>query len=80
MKYAECRHVRRTQNCRFEDVQAGTIWIKDPLTNNNGYPFGSEKTSGNARELGPEVLESFLETKHVHWDFNDIPKEWRYPY
>ena len=33
-----------------------------------------------ARELGEEGLESFLETKHVHWDFDDKPKEWWYPY
>lgn len=31
-----------------------------------GGPFGGMKMSGNARELGEEGLESFLETKHVH--------------
>jgi len=64
----------------FEDVQAGTIWINDPLTDNYGGPFGGFKMSGNARELGEEGLESFMETKHVHWDFDDTPKEWWYPY
>lgn len=64
----------------FEDVQAGTIWINDPLTDNYGGPFGGFKMSGNARELGEEGLASFLETKHVHWDFDDTPKEWWYPY
>jgi betaine-aldehyde dehydrogenase len=64
----------------FEEVQAGTIWINDPLTDNYGGPFGGFKMSGNARELGEEGLESFLETKHVHWDFDDKPKEWWYPY
>jgi len=64
----------------FEEVQAGTIWINDPLTDNYGGPFGGFKMSGNARELGEEGLESFLETKHVHWDFSDTPKEWWYPY
>ncbi|HEX6383146.1 MAG TPA: aldehyde dehydrogenase family protein [Anaerolineae bacterium] len=64
----------------FEEVQAGTIWINDPLTDNYGGPFGGFKMSGNARELGEEGLESFLETKHVHWDFSDVPKEWWYPY
>jgi betaine-aldehyde dehydrogenase len=38
------------------------------------------KMSGNARELGEEGLESFLETKHVHWDFDDRPKDYWYPY
>jgi betaine-aldehyde dehydrogenase len=64
----------------FEEVRAGTIWINDPLTDNYGGPFGGMKMSGNARELGEEGLESFLETKHVHWDFDDTPKEFWYPY
>ncbi len=36
--------------------------------------------NGNARELGEEGLESFLETKHVHWDFDDKAKDFWYPY
>jgi betaine-aldehyde dehydrogenase len=64
----------------FEEVQGGTIWINDPLTDNYGGPFGGYKMSGNARELGDEGLESFLETKHVHWDFDDTVKDWWFPY
>lgn len=64
----------------FEEVQAGTVWINDPLTDHYGGPFGGMKMSGNARELGQEGLESFLETKHVHWDFDDRPKDFWYPY
>ena len=64
----------------FEEVQGGTIWINDPLTDNYGGPFGGMKMSGNARELGEEGLESFLETKHVHWDFSDEVKDYWYPY
>jgi acyl-CoA reductase-like NAD-dependent aldehyde dehydrogenase len=64
----------------FEEIQAGTIWINDPLTDHYGGPFGGMKMSGNARELGEEGLESFLETKHVHWDFDDTPKDFWYPY
>lgn len=64
----------------FEEVKAGTIWINDPLTDNYGGPFGGMKMSGNARELGEEGLESFLETKHVHWDFDDKTKSFWYPY
>jgi acyl-CoA reductase-like NAD-dependent aldehyde dehydrogenase len=64
----------------YEDVQAGTIWINDPLTDNYAGPFGGMKMSGNARELGIEGLLSFMETKHVHWDFSPEPKEWWYPY
>ncbi len=64
----------------FEEVHAGTIWINDPLTDNFAGPFGGMKMSGNARELGAEGLESFLQTKHVHWDFSPEPKDWWYPY
>jgi acyl-CoA reductase-like NAD-dependent aldehyde dehydrogenase len=64
----------------FEEVHAGTIWINDPLTDNYAGPFGGMKMSGNARELGMEGLDSFLETKHVHWDFAPQPKDWWYPY
>ena len=64
----------------FEEVQAGTIWINDPLTDNYAGPFGGFKMTGNARELGEEGLNSFLETKHVHWDFSDGIKDYWYPY
>ncbi len=64
----------------FEEVQAGTIWINDPLTDNYGGPFGGFKMSGNTRELGEEGLDSFLETKYVHWDFDDAVKDYWYPY
>ncbi len=64
----------------FEEVQGGTIWINDPLTDNYGGPFGGFKMSGNARELGHEGISSFLETKHVHWDFDDEVKDYWFPY
>ena len=64
----------------FEEVKVGTVWINDPLTDNYAGPFGGMKLSGGARELGEEGLRAFLETKHVHWDFSDAPKDWWYPY
>ena len=64
----------------FEDVKAGTIWINDPLTDNYAGPFGGMKYSGGARELGIEGLDTFRETKHVHWDFNMEDKDYWYPY
>jgi betaine-aldehyde dehydrogenase len=77
--------VLRTNDARlaktfFEEVRAGSVWINDPLTDNYGGPFGGMKMSGNARELGIEGLESFMETKHVHWDFSPEAKEYWYPY
>jgi acyl-CoA reductase-like NAD-dependent aldehyde dehydrogenase len=64
----------------YEEVKAGTCWVNDPLTDNDAGPFGGMKFSGGARELGEEGLEEFLETKHVHWDFNPERKSWWFPY
>jgi acyl-CoA reductase-like NAD-dependent aldehyde dehydrogenase len=64
----------------YEGVKAGTVWINDPLTDNYAGPFGGMKMTGGGRELGPEGLETFLETKHVHWDFSQDPKDWWFPY
>ena len=81
------RRARRT-SCRsiavfkeyYEEVKAGTCWVNDPLTDNDAGPFGGMKFSGGARELGEEGLAEFLETKHVHWDFNMEDKSYWYPY
>jgi acyl-CoA reductase-like NAD-dependent aldehyde dehydrogenase len=64
----------------FEEVKAGTIWINDPLTDNYAGPFGGMKMTGGGRELGEEGILTFMETKHVHWDFSDEPKSWWFPY
>ena len=64
----------------FEEVEAGTLWINDPLTDNDAGPFGGFKMSGMGRELGEEGLDEFRETKHVHWDFEGTMKSWWYPY
>ncbi|MGD8623988.1 MAG: aldehyde dehydrogenase family protein [Anaerolineae bacterium] len=70
------RYVKRF----YEEVRAGTLWINDPLTDNDAGPFGGFGLSGQGRELGEEGLEEFCETKHVHWDFEMEPKAWWYPY
>lgn len=64
----------------LEEAKAGTVWINDPLTDNYAGPFGGMKLSGGARELGQEGLDSFRETKHVHWEFATTAKSWWYPY
>jgi acyl-CoA reductase-like NAD-dependent aldehyde dehydrogenase len=64
----------------FEEVQAGTIWINDPLTDNDAGPFGGYKATGGSRELGEEGLEEFQQSKHIHWDFEQKNKPWWYPY
>ncbi|MDX6667913.1 MAG: hypothetical protein QOK04_1293 [Solirubrobacteraceae bacterium] len=64
----------------MREIQAGTVWFNDPLTDNDAGPFGGVKQSGLGRELGQEGLETFQETKHVHIETRIAPKEWWYPY
>jgi len=64
----------------FEEIQAGNVWINDPLVDNPAGPFGGMKMSGMGRELGEEGLEEFQQTKHVHWDIEAAPKPWWYPW
>jgi acyl-CoA reductase-like NAD-dependent aldehyde dehydrogenase len=64
----------------MRELKAGTVWINDPLTDNDAGPFGGFKQSGLGRELGQEGLEAFQETKHVHMETTIEAKEWWYPY
>jgi acyl-CoA reductase-like NAD-dependent aldehyde dehydrogenase len=64
----------------YEEIQAGTIWINDPLTDNYAGPFGGMKMSGGARELGQEGLDEFTQPKHVHWDVGGGLKDYWFPY
>src|SRR5215217_4238623 len=63
----------------MREIRAGTVWINDPLTDNDAAPFGGQKGSGIGRELGREGLEAFQESKHVHIDPKVEKKEWWYP-
>lgn len=64
----------------MRELRAGTVWINDPLTDNDAAPFGGQKGSGIGRELGREGLEAFQESKHIHIDPKVERKEWWYPY
>jgi len=64
----------------MRELRAGTVWINDPLTDNDAGPFGGFKQSGLGRELGQEGLEAFQETKHVHMETRIEEKDWWYPY
>jgi acyl-CoA reductase-like NAD-dependent aldehyde dehydrogenase len=64
----------------MRELRAGTVWINDPLTDNDAAPFGGQKGSGIGRELGREGLEAFQVSKHVHIDPRVEKKEWWYPY
>jgi betaine-aldehyde dehydrogenase len=63
------------------ELQAGTVWINDPLKDNDAAPFGGQKMSGLGRELGSEGIGAFTQAKHVHMDFAQAPSpEWWFPY
>jgi acyl-CoA reductase-like NAD-dependent aldehyde dehydrogenase len=64
----------------MEDIEAGTVWFNDPLTDNEAAPFGGMKASGIGRELGAEGLDDFRQSKHVHIDTKMDHKAWWYPY
>ena len=64
----------------MEEIEAGNVWVNDPLIDNVAGPFGGMKRSGLGRELGLEGLEDFYETKHVHWEIEGGSKPWWYPW
>lgn len=63
----------------IEEIEAGNVWINDPLIDNVAGPFGGMKRSGLGRELGHEGLEDFQETKYIHWEVLGREKPWWYP-
>lgn len=60
----------------YRELQVGTVWVNDPVVDNLAAPFGGMGASGNARELGPEALDSFTRPRHVHWNLGLERKQW----
>ncbi|HEY8497697.1 MAG TPA: aldehyde dehydrogenase family protein [Limnochordales bacterium] len=54
-------------------VRAGTVWVNTYQILSPTAPFGGYKRSGLGRELGPDALEPYLETKTVIVDLNEEP-------
>jgi acyl-CoA reductase-like NAD-dependent aldehyde dehydrogenase len=46
-------------------VRTGTFGVNQPYTMDPAAPFGGVKASGFGRELGPEGLDEFLDTKAI---------------
>lgn len=64
-----------------EDLQAGMVWVNAPLLDNDAGPFGGSKLSGLGRQLGPEGIDTFRETKMVMIDPACDPQDfWWFPY
>jgi phenylacetaldehyde dehydrogenase len=46
-------------------IQSGTVWVNTHDMIDANTPFGGVKLSGIGKDLGPEQLDHFLETKAV---------------
>ena len=63
-----------------ERLEAGMVWVNNPLIDNDALPFGGWKLSGLGRELGRQGLDAFRRTKMVIIDHKPQIHEWWYPY
>ncbi|MCG8481633.1 MAG: NAD-dependent succinate-semialdehyde dehydrogenase [Spirochaetales bacterium] len=50
-----------------EGLEAGTVAVNDAVPSTSNAPFGGIKESGLGRELGPEGMDAFMETKHISY-------------
>jgi acyl-CoA reductase-like NAD-dependent aldehyde dehydrogenase len=57
------------------ELRFGSVWVNNPLFDNNAGPFGGFRQSGYGRELGEEGYEAFLETKHVTFEYKIRPQD-----
>jgi acyl-CoA reductase-like NAD-dependent aldehyde dehydrogenase len=60
----------------YRELNVGTVWVNDPVVDNLAAPFGGNRASGDARELGVEAVDSFTTARHVHWNLALEPKPW----
>jgi acyl-CoA reductase-like NAD-dependent aldehyde dehydrogenase len=63
-----------------ETLEAGMVWVNNPLIDNDALPFGGWKLSGVGRELGRQGLEAFRQSKMVIIDAEPSVQDWWYPY
>ena len=63
-----------------ETLEAGMVWVNNPLIDNDALPFGGWKLSGVGRELGRQGLDAFRQSKMVILDAAPAVQDWWYPY
>lgn len=63
-----------------ERLEAGMVWVNNPMIDNDALPFGGWKNSGLGRELGRVGLDTFRRSKMVILDHRPVRHEWWYPY
>lgn len=61
-------------------LEAGMVWVNNPLIDNDALPFGGWKMSGIGRELGRQGLDTFRRSKMVIIDHKPKIHDWWYPY
>jgi len=63
-----------------ERLEAGMVWVNNPLIDNDALPFGGWKASGIGRELSRQGLDAFRRSKMVVVDHTPVRQGWWYPY
>lgn len=63
-----------------ERLEAGMVWVNNPLIDNDALPFGGWKASGLGRELSRLGLDAFRRSKMVVIDHKPVVQDWWYPY
>ncbi len=65
-----------------EEIESGMVWVNAPLLDNDAGPFGGAKLSGLGRQLGPEGIDTFRETKliMIDPDCSETQDGWWFPY
>ncbi|MCB2093613.1 MAG: aldehyde dehydrogenase [Rhodobacteraceae bacterium] len=63
-----------------DTLEAGMIWVNNPLVDNDALPFGGVKKSGLGRALGRAGLDAFRKPKMVILDPVAKEADWWYPY
>ncbi len=64
----------------YEVLQAGMVWVNNPLIDNDAIPFGGWKMSGIGREMGRQGLDAFRQSKMGVIDPAPAVQDWWYPY
>ena len=64
----------------IDRLQAGMVWVNNPLVDNDALPFGGTKNSGIGRALGRHGLDAFRRPKMVVLDHRAKAADWWYPY
>ena len=63
-----------------ERLDAGTVWVNNPMIDNDALPFGGWKASRLGRELGRQGRDAFRRSKMVILDHKPARQGWWYPY